>query len=71
MPIRKYIAGAAFDPKTIEAMVTAFERLKAILNLNCPDDPLIEGVAKKIISLASRGITDPKEIERIVMADTE
>jgi hypothetical protein len=36
------------------------------LKLKDPDDPLIEVVAKKVISLASQGTLDPKEIERLV-----
>jgi hypothetical protein len=41
------------------------------LKLKDPDDPLIEVVAKKVISLASQGTLDPKEIERLVIADTK
>jgi hypothetical protein len=32
---------------------------------------MVETVAKKIISLASQGITDPDEIQRRVIADTD
>jgi hypothetical protein len=71
MPIRKYIPGATFGPETIKDMTTAFERIRVILNLENPNDPLIEVVAKKVISLASQGVLDPKEIERRVIADTE
>jgi hypothetical protein len=71
MPIRKFIPGSSFDPETIERMVTAFERARAVLNLDDPDDPLVETIAKKIISLASLGITDPDEIKRRVVADSE
>jgi hypothetical protein len=71
MPIKKYIPGSYFDPGTIARMSTAFESARAILNISDPDDPLVETVAKKIISLASQGITDPDEITRRVVADTE
>jgi hypothetical protein len=71
MPIRKYIPGATFGPETIKDMTTAFERIRVILNLENPDDPLVEVVAKKVVSLASQGILDPKEIEHRVIADTE
>jgi hypothetical protein len=70
VPIKKYIPGSYFDPGTIARMAAAFENVRAILNLNDPDDPLLETVAKKIISLASQGITDPDEIARQVVADT-
>jgi hypothetical protein len=33
-------------------MTTAFERIRRVLKLKDPDDPLIEVVAKKVISLA-------------------
>ena len=71
MPIRKFIPGATFSPETIKDMTVAFERIRVILNLENPDDPLVEVVAKKVVSLASQGILDPNEIERRVIADTE
>jgi hypothetical protein len=71
MPIRKFIAGSSFDPETIAHIVAAFERVRTVLNLNDADDPMVETVAKKIISLASQGITDPEEIQRRVIADTD
>ena len=71
MPIRKFIPGSSFGPETIERMVTAFASARTVLNLDDPNDPLVETIAKKIISLASQGITDPDEIRRRVVADTE
>jgi hypothetical protein len=71
MPITKYVAGATFGPETMEDMTIAFNKIRAILNLDNPDDPLVEVVAKKVISLASRGIFDPKEIVRRVIVDTQ
>ncbi len=71
MPIQKYLAGASFDPDTIAVMVLAFNGARTILNLDNPDDPLVEVVAKKVISLASQGCIDPAEITRRVVADTD
>ena len=71
MPIKKYIPDTTFGPETIKDMTTAFERIRRVLKLKDPDDPLIEVVAKKVISLASQGTHDPKEIERLVIADTK
>lgn len=71
MPIRKFIPGSTFDPETIARMVTAFEAACTILNLDDPNDPLVETIAKKVISLASQGITDVEEIRRRVVADTD
>lgn len=70
MPIRKYIAGTEFDPETVAGMASAFEKARAILGLGDDSDPLVETVAKKIVSLASQGVTDPNEIWRRVVADT-
>ena len=70
MPIRKFIPGSAFDPETIAHMVAAFEGARTVLNLDDPNDPMVETVAKKIISLASQGVTDPDEVRRRVVADT-
>ncbi len=71
MPIRKYIPGATFDPEAINDMITAFERIRVVLNLENDYDPLVEVVAKKVISLASQGCLEPKEIQRRVIADIE
>jgi hypothetical protein len=70
MPIRKYIGGAAFDPHAIACMTAAFEKACMILNAH-GSDPLVETVAKKVVSLASQGIIDPDEIWRRVVADTD
>jgi hypothetical protein len=71
MPIKKYMSGAVFDPETIKVMIVAFNGVQVILNLGNPDDPLIEIVAEKVISLASQGCLDPAEITRRVVADTD
>ena len=60
MPIRKYIPGATFDPEAIRDMITAFERIRVVLNLENAYDPLVEVVANKVISLASQGWFEPK-----------
>jgi hypothetical protein len=68
---KKYIPGTTFGPETIKDMTTAFERIRRVLKLKDPDDPLIEVVAKKVISLACQGTLDPKEIECLVIANTK
>ena len=65
------ISGATFGPETIKDMTTALERIRTVLRLEDSDDPLVEVIAKKVISLASQGTFDPKEIERLVIADTK
>jgi hypothetical protein len=71
MPIRKFTPGATIEPETIKNMTTTFERLRLILNLKNLDDPIVEIIVKKVISVASQGVSDPKEIERRVIADTD
>jgi hypothetical protein len=69
MPIRKYLAGATFDPETIEKVVAAYHETCTILNVHGPEDPLSEVVAKKVFSLASHGERDASKIARLVVAD--
>jgi hypothetical protein len=71
MPIRKYIPGATFDPEAIKVMVSAFEGARTILNLSDANDPLVEIVAKKVVSLVSEGTTDPDEIQRLIISDAD
>jgi hypothetical protein len=71
MAIRKCFSGVQFSPDASQVMVTALERARTILNLDNPDDPLTEVLAKKVISLASQGCLDPAEIGRRVVADTD
>ena len=42
MPIKKYIPGTTFGPETIEDLTTAFERIRSVLKLKDPDDPLMK-----------------------------
>jgi hypothetical protein len=70
MPIRKYAAGASFGPDAIASMDTAFQKACTALNIR-GSDPLVETIAKKVVSLASQGVTDPDEIWRCVVADTD
>jgi hypothetical protein len=51
MPIRKYLSDAHFGPDAIQMMATAFERARTILNLENPDDPLVEVVATGVARL--------------------
>jgi hypothetical protein len=49
----------SFDPETIEAMHSAFEKVCAELDLNSKNDPAAEIVAMKIIEAAKAGERDP------------
>ena len=54
----------------IARMDAAYQKACSILNIQ-GSDPLVETVAKKVVSLASQGVTDPDEIWRKVIADTD
>jgi hypothetical protein len=69
MPIRKYVAGTTFGPKSIGTMVSAFHEICTILNVHGSTDPLRELIAKKVVSVASQGQQDANEIARRVVAD--
>ncbi len=69
MPIRKYIAGATFDPEAIRTMDEALNEACTILNVHGPDDPMRDLIAKKVVSVASQGEQDSGEIARRVVAD--
>jgi len=70
MPIRKYIAGATFDPDTVARMNAAFEKACMALNVG-GSDPLADTVAKKLVSLASQGVTDLNEMWQRVVAEVD
>ena len=53
--LRCGVGGSRNHPILRNRMTTAFERIRIVLKLKDPDDPLIEVVAKKVISLASQG----------------
>ena len=69
MPIKKYIPDTTFGPETVKDYDDRIRADTKSFEIKDPDDPLIEVVAKKVISLASQGTRDPKEIERLVIAD--
>ena len=62
MPIHRLLNDCAFDPETIEVLVTAFEAALRELRLTDRADPLTETVARKIIELAQRGERDPARL---------
>lgn len=59
MPIRPYLTGHAFEPELITEMSLALESVCDALRLNSlVDDSSTRLVAKTIIELAQRGMTD-------------
>ncbi len=58
MPITRYLAHQAFEPKIIETMSAAFVAACDALYLKICADPAARFVAEKVIELAQRGIRD-------------
>jgi hypothetical protein len=67
MPITAALRGLAFDPETIKAITTAYERACSELQLVDRTDPLTELVAKTIITVAETGERDPERIRQMAM----
>jgi hypothetical protein len=56
MPIRPFLAGQAFDPKTIIELSFALKSVCHALSLKMVDDAATRVVAQKIIELTQRGV---------------
>jgi len=54
--------GQAFGPEDIERLSAAYELALKALQLPNRTDAVTEIVAKRIIEIAQRGVTDPAEI---------
>jgi len=67
MPIYRLLQSAAFGPKAVKAMTTAFEDTLLELKLTDRTDPLTEVVARKIIEAAKLGERDPTRLRDIVL----
>ncbi len=67
MSIVGLLQNSAFDPDTIKAITTAYERARSELRLVDRSDPLTELVARTIISVAETGERDPDRIRQIAM----
>ena len=59
---------AAFEPEAVQAMTTAYNRLRETLRLSSLDDPLTEVVADHVIQVARRGERNPSRIYDLVLA---
>lgn len=69
MPIRRFLAGQAFDPETIREMSTALQRVCDTLRLRMVDDAMTRLVAEKIIELAERGVRDADKLYAMTLAE--
>ena len=67
MPLYRLIDGEEFQPEHLEAMGRAFEETLSTLNLKDRSDPIVELVARQIISLGERGERDPNRLRDLTI----
>lgn len=71
MPIRRFLAGQAFQPELIQQMSTAFVRACEALRLELVDDPATRLVARTIIELTERGLKDAETLLEMTLREFE
>jgi hypothetical protein len=69
MPIRRFLAGQAFEPEAIREMSLAPETVCAKLALPLNDDPATRLVASTIIELAQRGVKDAATLSAMTLKE--
>jgi hypothetical protein len=69
MPIRRYLAGQAFEPGVIRNMSDALESVCDTLRLAMVDDAATRLVATKIVELAQRGVRDASTLTKLTLAE--
>ncbi len=68
MPIRYLLEQSSFGPDEVKTIISGFDRLCARMQLVDRTDPLMEIVAKAVLTVARDGVRDPATIERRAMA---
>lgn len=71
LPIRRFLAGQAFQPELIQQMSTAFVRACEALRLELVDDPATRLVARTIIELTERGLKDAETLLEMTLREFE
>jgi len=69
MAIYKLLQNAAFEPKDIERLATAYEQTLRALRLKDRSDPITQLVAEKILAIGRLGIEDPAEISQLAIKE--
>ncbi len=69
MPIRPFLTGQAFEPEAIRNMSLAYEGACEALGLRLREDPATKLVAKTVIELAQRGISDAETLRDMVLKE--
>jgi len=69
MPITPFLAGHSFDQNAIDGMSTAFLAVCGKLGLADRADPMTEVVARKIIELTQRGVSDVDTLRKMALLE--
>jgi hypothetical protein len=69
MAIYRILQRSAFGPEQIEHMTTAYEHALILLQLTDREDPFTEFVARKVIEIAQRGVSDPAAISSLAIQE--
>ncbi len=69
VPIRPFLTGQAFEPEAIRNMSLAYEGACQALGLRLREDPATKLVAKTVIELAQRGISDAETLRDMVLKE--
>jgi hypothetical protein len=69
VPIRRFLAGQAFEPELIQQMSTAFVGACEALRLEPTDDPATRLVARTIIEFAERGVRDAEALLEMTLRE--
>jgi hypothetical protein len=69
MTIQNRFAGHCFTPEMVQTMAAAYDEVLAYLGLDDPTDPIVDIVAKKIVTAAASGELNKQELAAIAVRD--
>ena len=67
MPLNRLLNDAAFGPEEVRVLNQAYDSALRALYLIDRNDPITEIVARKVIELGRKGMTDPAEIANMAV----
>jgi hypothetical protein len=67
LPIRRLIEKEIFDPEALQVISTAFDDALRELGLSDRGDPVVELVARRIITFAQQGERDPVKLRDLAL----
>jgi hypothetical protein len=69
MSIHSLLQGKPFGPDEIAVLVAAYGAILKRLHLVERDDPITQMIAKKIIELGERGVSDPDQLVALAISE--